>query len=105
MYASAGLATLEQGGLPLADADAHRRHAVAAAAPAQLVQEGDDEARAAHPQRVPERDRAAVHVHPGRIEAELADHGEALGGEGLVQLDEIDVVAGDPGPLEQLPHR
>ena len=37
-----------------------------AAAPAQLVQQRDDEPRAAHPERVPDRDRAAVHVQPLR---------------------------------------
>src|SRR4029079_11496991 len=104
MYASAGLATLEEGRLALAHADAHRRDAVATAAAAQLVEEGDDQPGAAHPQRMAERDRAAVDVDLFRVEPELTDHGEALRGERLVQLDEIEVVDGDAGPLEQLPH-
>ena len=37
------------------------------------MQQRDDEARAAHPERVAERDRAAVHVHALGVEAELAD--------------------------------
>ena len=46
--APCGLA-LEQGGLALTDADAHRREAVAAAAAAQLVEQRRDQARAAQP--------------------------------------------------------
>ena len=38
----------------------------------------------------PMRDRAAVHVHLRRVEPELADDGEALRGERLVQLDEVE---------------
>jgi len=59
--------------LPLADADAQRGEAVAAPAPAQLVQERDDEPRTAHAERMAERDRAAVDVHLVAGEAELAD--------------------------------
>ena len=43
---------LEERRLTLADADAERREAVAPAAAAELVEERDDEARAAHPERV-----------------------------------------------------
>ena len=52
--------------------------------------EADDQPRAAHPERVPDCDRAAVDVDPLRVEAELADHREALRGEGLVELDQVD---------------
>ena len=95
---------LEQRGLALPDADAEGREPVAAAAAAQLVQERDDEARAAHPERMAERDRAAVDVHALRVEAELADHREALRRERLVQLDEVEVGDADAGPREQLAH-
>ena len=44
------------------------------------------------PERMPERDRAAVGIHLLRIEARLANHGQRLHGEGLVQLDHADVV-------------
>ena len=57
----------------LADADAQRREPVATVAAAQLVQQRDDEPRAAHPERMAERDRAAVDVHLLLVEAELAD--------------------------------
>src|SRR5215210_3796002 len=52
-----------------------------------------------------EGDRAAVDVHALGVESELANHDEALRGEGLVQLDQVDVVSADSGPLEQLAHR
>ena len=53
---------LEQGGLALPDADAERREPVAAAAPPKLVHQRDDETRAAHAERMPNRNRAAVDV-------------------------------------------
>src|SRR5437899_1332676 len=99
MYASAGLPTLEEGGLALADSDAEGRQPVPAAAAAELVEQRDDQPRAAHPERVAERDGAAVHVHPARVEPELADHDQALRGKGLVQLDEVEVGRLDPGAL------
>src|SRR5439155_9372624 len=83
--------SFEESGLPLADADTKCRHPVAPATAAKLVQQGDDEARAAHPERMAERDRAAVHVHLLRIQTELADDDEALRGKRLVQLDQVEV--------------
>jgi hypothetical protein len=51
-----------------------------------------------------ECDGAAVHVHPVPVQTELADDDEALRGEGLVQLHEVDLVDIDAGPLEKLSH-
>ena len=50
-----------------------------------------------------ERDRAAVGVHMGRVvgDAELAKHREALGGEGFVEFDDVDVADLEAEPLEQ----
>ena len=90
---------------PLADADAHRREAVAAAGPAQLVDQHRDQAAAAHPERMAERDRAAVDVDLGRVEPELVDADERLGRERLVELDEVEVLDGDARPLERLARR
>ena len=95
---------LEQRGLALADADAQRREPVAAAAAAQLVRERDDEPGAAHAERVAERDRAAVDVHALLVEAEVAHDGEALRGEGLVQLDQVDVADLHARARQQLAH-
>src|SRR4029077_16523530 len=83
------LQALEQRRLPLADTDAERRQAVAAAAAAQLVEQRDDQSPAPHPERVPDRDRPAVHVHLLVVESELTDDGKALGRKRFVQLDEI----------------
>ena len=65
---------------------------VAAAAALQLLGRGQREARARHAERMAERDRAAVGVHVRRVvgKAELAQHRQALGGEGLVQFDHVD---------------
>ena len=51
-----------------------------------------------------ERDRAAVGVHLRRIvgEAELAEHGETLRGESLVQLDRVEIADLQSQPLHQL---
>ena len=49
-----------------------------------------------------ERDRAAVDVDPLGVEPQLADDREALRGEGLVQLDEIELLDADARTLEQL---
>ena len=95
---------LEERRLALADADAQRREAVAAAAAAQLVRERDDEPGAAHAERMAERDRAAVDVHALLVEPELAHDGEALRGERLVQLDEVELAGRDAGAREQLAH-
>ena len=48
----------------------------------------------AHAERMAERDGAAVRVHMLRIlrQAEVAQDGDALGGESLVEFDEIDLV-------------
>ena len=55
------------------------------------MQQRDDEAGAAHAERMAERDRAAVDVHALLVEAELAHDREALRGERLVQLDQVEV--------------
>ena len=96
---------LEQRRLALADPDAQRREAVAAAAPAQLVHQRHHQPRAAHPQRMAERDRSAVDVDALGVDSQLAHDGHALRRERLVQLDQVDVADRDAGALEQLSHR
>jgi len=54
---------------------------------------------------VAERDAAAVRVGPVRRQPELPDHGERLRCEGLVNLEQVDVVQLEAGPLEHRPHR
>ena len=83
---------LDDGRDALADADAHGGEAEAAAGPAQFVGQHRDQAAAAHAQRMAEGDGPAVDVDLGRIEAELVHAHERLRGEGLVELDEVEVV-------------
>ena len=40
-----------------------------------------------------------------RVQAQLAGDGDGLGGEGLVDLDQVDVVELHVGPVEHLAHR
>ena len=49
----------------------------------------------------PERDCAAVHVDLVPVEAELAAVGQRLGGEGLVDLDEVEGLDRHLDPVEQ----
>ncbi len=89
---SAGLRPLPQAGDALADPDAHGGGRLPAAAPLQLVQQrgGDPGARAA--ERVADRDRAAVDVDQVRVALELVDHGDRLGRERLVDLEQGQLV-------------
>src|SRR3954470_9688114 len=79
-------------GNALPAADACGRQAAPPAAPAQLEQHGQHQARPAHAERMAERDRAAIDVHLVAIEAELFFDGEILPGEGFVDFDEVDVL-------------
>src|SRR4051812_48784691 len=73
-------------GVALPTATAQRGGPDAAATALELEGEVQDHAGAGHADRVAERDRAAVHVHLGVVETELARRGDADGGEGLVEL-------------------
>src|SRR5512132_2775514 len=96
--------TFEERRLALTHAHAHRRQPVAPAAAAELVEQRHDEARPSHPERVPERNRTAVDVHLFGIQPQLADHHGALRSEGLVQLDQVDLVTLDAGTSQRLAH-
>jgi hypothetical protein len=47
-----------------------------------------------------ERDRAPVHVEPLLVDAELAGARQHLGGERLVELDQLDITQLEPGGRE-----
>src|SRR5206468_11737617 len=87
----------------LADADAHGRETKLAAAALELLGRGQREARAGHSERVPKGDRAAVWVHVLGVigKAELAEHGQTLCGERLIQLDHIEIGDLVAEPLHQ----
>ena len=60
----------------------------------EAVQEGRGQAGAGAPERVADRDRAAVDVEPLVVDAERPRRREHLRGERLVELDQVDVVDG-----------
>ena len=71
---------------------------------AQLVNEADHQPGAAHAERMAEGNGTAVHVDARGVEPELADHRQALRGERLVQLDQVEVGDGHPRPVEEPAH-
>src|SRR5438309_3869707 len=87
---------------PLTAADAERREPVALLTLAELVGEREREARARRAERVPERDRAAVHVRLLAIEAAVPLHRGVLRREGRVDLDAIHALDLDAVALARL---
>src|SRR5947209_3210584 len=72
--------------------DACRRRSVPLLPAPQLVKQREHQARPGRSQGMAEGDGAAVDVQPLRIDSELLDHCEDLPGEGLIDLDQVDVV-------------
>ena len=66
---------------------------------AQLVEQRGEQAGAGGAERVAERDRAAADVHPVQVGAGLRCQASDHRGERLVDLDQVDVVQGEPGAL------
>ena len=91
---------LEDGRHALALADAHRRQAQLRALVAHPVQQRGRDPGAAGAQGVADRDRAAARVDLVFVDAQQLEHGQDLDGERLVELDAIDLVEGQPGPLQ-----
>ncbi len=76
----------------LAYADAHGGQAALCAAAFHFVKERRGYACTAAAEWVAKRDGAAVDVYARRVYLKLVDTGNRLGGEGLVQLDQINVI-------------
>src|SRR5690348_2159338 len=85
----------------LADADAHRREAIAPLAAAQFVQQRGGDARAAGAERMPERNRSAVHVRLGRVDIQVPQTRDRLRGERFVNLHQIHVAHLQSGAFER----
>ena len=83
---------------PPADGD----HGQVAVASFELVDGGGEQADARRADRVPERDRAAVHVEPVRVDSVDLRQRHRHRGEGLVHLEQVDVADGRAGTPEQL---
>src|SRR5690606_6184814 len=96
---------LDQRGRTHATADAHGHHAVAATAALELAEDGGDQTRTGDAERVSQGDGATVGVHLVLGDAQLAHAVEALRGEGLVELEDVDVVDGQLVLRQQLADR
>src|SRR6202140_3131883 len=92
----------EQAGAALAAADAHRHHAPFRLAPAPLLKDVAGQPRACHAERMADSDRAAIDVVLVGIDAELVARIQALAGEGLVELPNVDVVHLEALALQKL---
>src|SRR5882724_10467217 len=96
---------LEQPRRPHAAADAHGDDRVPGAAPLAFDQDMPGHARAAHAERVADRDRAAIDIELVHRNAEAVAAIEHLAGERLVQFPQIDIVHFHAGALQQLRYR
>src|SRR5579875_71977 len=83
----------------LAHAYAHGCQAVATAAPLQLMQYGDDQARPAAAKRVTKRDGAAIDIELFLIDLQFSYALQGLSGKSLVQFDQIDILDAQTGAL------
>src|SRR5438034_6729921 len=81
-------------------AAAHRLQAVAPVAALQLVQQARHQDRPRGAQRMPHRDRAAVDVGLLQVGARLLLPGEHHRRERLVDLEQVDAVQLEAGPLQ-----
>src|SRR5918912_3332949 len=87
-----------------AAADAEGGEAVARASLVHLVEEGGGDAHTRAADGVAERDGAAVNVEARGVEPKLAVAGDDLRGEGLVKLDEVNLVEREVLSFQQAAH-
>src|SRR5579859_3425119 len=83
---------LDNRGVGHAAALADRGQRVPTCPPLELVQRGQDQPRATGTQRMPERNCAAVDVQAVDVDPELLLPGETHRREGLIDLEQVDVV-------------
>src|SRR5271165_7668840 len=79
---------------------AHRLQAVAAADALELVEHRREQLGPGGPERMPERDRAAVRVDLLGVGLDVLEPGHDNRGEGLVDLHDVDVVDRQAGLLQ-----
>src|SRR6266699_3555052 len=92
----------QQQRVTLAAAAAQRRRAEAAAAPLQLIGQVQREPGAAHPDRMAERDRAAIDVDDVLADLQIAHRLDRDRRERLVDFDQIQVRDRQPGFAERV---
>src|SRR5215470_12787567 len=96
------LRPLEDSRNALPAADAHRRECITATGPPELIERLHGEDGTGSANRMAEGDAAAVGVRFVGWEPELADNGERLRSEGLVDLEHIDFLNLKTGAVEHL---
>jgi hypothetical protein len=82
-------------------ADAHGDQSELEVAADEVLHHAEGEDGAGGADGVPQRDRAAVGIRALGVEAGVADAGDGLSGEGLVELDGVDVGRAEADLLEQ----
>src|ERR1700761_5245408 len=97
-----GLGDLDEERVSLAAAAANGGDAVAAAAAAELGDGSAHDAGAGRADRMAEGDGAALGVDDGRVEAELGRGRQGDGGEGFVDLPDVDVGRAEALLVEEL---
>jgi hypothetical protein len=88
-------------GDPLLGANAHRGQAQSGVPIDHGVNQRCGDPRAAGPQGVPDRDSSPAHVDPFRIHIKHVDAGERLCRKCLIQLNQIDIIELQSGPLQR----
>src|SRR5438105_690732 len=87
---------------PLPSADAHRCQSKACLARFHGLDEGRRDSCSAGAERMADGDGAAPDIHLLRIGFQQLDYGQCLGGEGLVDLDQVHVFKLQAGAFEGL---
>src|SRR6267143_6123673 len=92
---------------PLSAANAHRLQADRLVFGGEAVEQRTEDARPGHPERMAERDRAAVWIEllAEGVDAQLPSCRDDLRSEGFVDLHDVDVVDRHAGALERLARR
>src|SRR3954447_25851314 len=105
MVTRPGSETLDDGRNAHAAADAERGEAVALLAALELVDEGAEDHAGGRAEWVARRDGPTVDVDLVRGQVEVLHEPQDDGRERLVDLDEVEVVDGQPGLLQRLAGR
>src|SRR5207245_7406789 len=88
-----------------AAADAHGNHAITRLAALEFAQNCGGQLRAGAAERMAESNGAAIRIDAGWVETGEANYGKRLRGEGLVQLDDIDLLELQGGQAQRLGNR
>src|SRR5882757_9313349 len=91
---------LKYHGDSLADADAHGREPKLGVSVVHGMDQRRGNASPGCTKRVADRDPAAADIYLRFVHFEHANTGDRLGGKGLIELDQIDILKREAGPLE-----